>query len=211
MPHNQLAISSGSGSGRNPAVLMESLIDGGSAAASHRLHPMQQWRMDQLCLVGERSGQGTGLRGVRVGEASHPGPPRRRRRMELSLPATQVDSDTDDDERFLLPARPADAVRVEASPPREFDMAMDDSSAEESREADVGSSERQWVPRVPVENRFQVLSGQESDTESCEVSDRRRHRRLRLIWNPQDGHPPDLAELFASVDALVQVVWTVVM
>ena len=42
MPHNQLAISSGSGSGRNPSVLMETLIDGGSAAASHRLHPMQQ-------------------------------------------------------------------------------------------------------------------------------------------------------------------------
>ena len=104
--------------------------------------------------------------------------------MDPCLPATQVDSDTDDAERFLLPARPADAARVEASPPREFDMARDDSSAEEPRQADVGSSERQRVPRVPVENRFQVLSGQESDTESCEVSDRRRHRRLRLIWNP---------------------------
>ena len=42
MPHNQLAISSGSGSGRNPSVSMETLIDGGSAAASHRMHPMQQ-------------------------------------------------------------------------------------------------------------------------------------------------------------------------
>ena len=40
VPHNQLAISGGSG--RNPSVLMETLIDGGSAAASHRLHPTQQ-------------------------------------------------------------------------------------------------------------------------------------------------------------------------
>ena len=100
--------------------------------------------------------------------------------MELSLPATQLDSDSDEEA-----ARPADAARVEASPTREFDMAMDDSSAEDvPMQVDVGSSERQWVSRVPVENRFQVLSGQESDTESCEVSDRRRHRRLRLIWNP---------------------------
>ena len=64
--------------------------------------------------------------------------------MDLCVPVTQVDS-----ERFLLPARPADAARVEASPPREFDMRMDDSSAEEPRQADVGSSERPWVPRVP--------------------------------------------------------------
>ena len=48
---------------------------------------------------------------------------------------------------------------------REF-VAMDDSSTEdEVVQVDVGSSERQWVSRVPVENRFQVLSGQESDTE----------------------------------------------
>ena len=54
LPHNQLAISGGhSGSGRNPSVLMETLIDGGAAPASHRLHPMQQ--TGQLCLVGERS------------------------------------------------------------------------------------------------------------------------------------------------------------
>ena len=119
-----------------------------------------------------------------MGEASHPGPRRRTRRMGLCLPATQVDNDTNDDERFLLPARRADAARVEASQPREFDMVMDDSSAEEPRQADVGSNERQLVPRVPVKNRFQALSGQESDTESCEVSDRKRHRRLRLIWNP---------------------------
>ena len=115
--------------------------------------------------------------------------------MDLCLPATQVDSDTDSDERFLLPARPADAARVEASPPREFDMTMDDSSAEEPRQADVGSSERQWVPRVPVENRFQALSGQESDTESCEVSDRRRHRRLRLIGIRQGRELPPRSHL----------------
>ena len=139
---------------------------------------------------------GYGLRGVRVGEASYPGWPQRRRRVDLSLPATQMDSDTDDDERFLS-RRPVDAAREEASsaqevptgrarsPAREFDMAMDDSSDEgKPRQADVGSSEMQWMSPVPVENRFQVLSSQESDTESCEVSDRRCHRRLRLIWNP---------------------------
>ena len=70
--------------------------------------------------------------------------------MDFCLPATQVDSDTDDDERFLLPARPADAARVEASPPREFDMAIDDSSAEEPRQTDVGSSERQWVRGIQL-------------------------------------------------------------
>ena len=37
---------------------------------------------------------GHGLRGVRVGEAPHPWPPRRRRRMEVKLSATQADSDT---------------------------------------------------------------------------------------------------------------------
>ena len=37
LPHNQLAISSGSG--RDPSVVMETLIDGGSAIASHRFIP----------------------------------------------------------------------------------------------------------------------------------------------------------------------------
>ena len=172
MPHNQLAISSGSGSGRNPSVLMETLIDGGSAAASHRLHPMQ-WRMGQLCLVGERSGQGTGCEACEwarhliqgrldEGEGWNSVCPRPKWTVTLTTMRGSC-------------CRPADAAMVEVSPPREFDTAMDDSSAEEPRQADVGSSERQWVPRVAVENRFQVLSGQESDTESCEVSDRRLH------------------------------------
>ena len=42
LTHNQLAIRGGSGNGQNPSVLMETLIDGGSAAASNRSHPMQQ-------------------------------------------------------------------------------------------------------------------------------------------------------------------------
>ena len=86
-----------------------------------------------------------------------------------------------DDERFLLPRRPPNAVRDEASsarevqtgrassPAREFDMAMDDSSDEkEPTQVDLGSTEKQWVSPVPVENRFQVLSGQKSVTESCD-------------------------------------------
>ena len=54
MPHNQLAISSGSGSG---SVLMEMLIDGGSVAASHRCSS-GEWA--SCVFVGERSGQGAG-------------------------------------------------------------------------------------------------------------------------------------------------------
>ena len=56
VPHNQLAISSGSG--RNPQALMETLIEGGSAAASHRLHPMQQKRTGHVCLLGESQDTG---------------------------------------------------------------------------------------------------------------------------------------------------------
>ena len=113
--------------------------------------------------------------------------------MDLSLPATKVDSDTDNDERFLLPRRPPNAVRDEASstrevqtgrtssPAREFDMAMDDSSDEdEPTQVDLGSTEKQWVSPVPVENRFQVLSGQKSVTESCDCFG---IRELRLGWS----------------------------
>ena len=49
---------------------------------------------------------GYGLRGVPVGEASHPGPPRPRRRLDLSVNATQVDSDSNDEERLLSPRPP---------------------------------------------------------------------------------------------------------
>ena len=56
VPHNQLAISGGSS--RNLSVLMETLIDGGSAAASHRLHPMQQWRTAHVCVFGESQDTG---------------------------------------------------------------------------------------------------------------------------------------------------------
>ena len=75
--------------------------------------------------------------------------------MDLTVHTTQVESDTDDDERFLLPHPPhraADAREHEVSgvrevpagranlPPRELDMATDDSSEEcELAQVDVGS------------------------------------------------------------------------
>ena len=68
-------------------------------------------------------------------------------------------------------------------------MAMDDSSEEcEPTQVDVGSvgvsDGRQRVSPIPVGNRFEALSSVESDSESPEGIDRRRHRRLRWIWEP---------------------------
>ena len=67
------------------------------------------------------------------------------RERDLNLPATQMDSDIDDDER-MLPRRPTDAVGEAASnvptgrasvPVREFDIGMDDSSSDTESVATV--------------------------------------------------------------------------
>ena len=90
-----------------------------------------------------------GLRGVRVGEASHPGPPRPRRRGISICPRLKWTGTFIDDDERLLPRRPADAVGEAASrardvptgrasvPVREFDIGMDDSSSDTESVATV--------------------------------------------------------------------------
>ena len=146
-----------------------------------RLHAHANWPC--VCLRRESR---FGLRGVRVGEASHPGTPRPRRRRDLNLPPTQVDSDIDDDER-MLPRRQSDAVGEAACrardvplgrasvPVREFDMGMDDSSSDTETVA--------TVPEPPPS----LLDALEQDLHP--IPRGVRGRRLRLHWRaPQVWH-----------------------
>ena len=162
---------------------METLNDDGSALASHRLHPMQQYRTGQLCLIGERSGQGMGCEACEWAKHLIQG------RLDegegwISVcprPTWTVTLTTVRDS-----CCPADQQTSEGG-----SVQCAEGSRQEEQALQQESSTWRWTilprrtsPQVLVENRFQVLSGQESDTESCEVRYRRCHRRLRLVWNP---------------------------
>ena len=71
-------------SGRNSSSVMETLIDqaDSSVKSNHRFSPMWQWHRSISAQYG--------LRGIRVGEASHPGPVSRAKSRR-----TQMDSDSD--------------------------------------------------------------------------------------------------------------------